>query len=227
MYARAPTRFTLYTADRCPFAARVRITLVEKGLSYESVEIDLQNRPAFMFDKNPTGTVPVLEQDDGFILPESRAILEYLEECFPEPALLPAHVRERARVRLALDQFERFAAAYYAWRYRGQSAQEFHEELQKLDRRLEAHDYLVGSQFTLADIGYVPWILRAEHHGAPVRRLAHIAGWLVRLSARPSVAAEIETVEALPRSHADTVALAFWAVDSDAGGAAGLQAPPP
>ena len=221
MYARSPTHFTLYTADRCPFAARVRITLVEKGLSYERVEIDLRDRPAFMFDKNPSGTVPVLEQDDGFVLPESRAIMEYLEERFPEPALLPADVQDRARVRLAFDEFERFAEAYYAWRYRGEAAAKLHDEFQKLDRRLAAYEYLVGSQFTLADIGYLPWILRAEHRGAPVRRLEHIAGWLVRLSARPSVAAEINTVEALPRSHADTVDLAFWAVSSDAGGAAG------
>ena len=183
--------------------------LVEKGLSYESVEIDLRDRPAFMFDKNPTGTVPVLEQDDGFVLPESRAIMEYLEECFPEPALLPGDVQERARVRLALDQFERFAAAYYAWRYRGEPGAKLHDELEKLDRRLEADEYLVGSRFTLADIGYLPWILRAEHLGAPVRRLPRIAGWLARISARPSVAAEIKTVEALPRADAYAVDVNF------------------
>jgi glutathione S-transferase len=220
MYARGPTRFTLYTADRCPYAARVRIVLVEKGLSYESVEIDLHDRPAFMFDKNPSGTVPVLEEDDGFVLPESRAIMEYLEECFPEPALLPGDVQERARVRLALDQFERFAGAYYAWRYRGEPAANLHEELERLDRRLDADEYLVGSQFTLADIGYLPWILRAEHRGAPVRRLPRIAGWLVRVSARPSVAAEIKTVEALPRTDAYAVDLNFWDVSSDADRAA-------
>lgn len=220
MYARSPTRLTLYTADRCPYAARVRIVLVEKGLAYERVEIDLRDRPAFMFDKNPSGTVPVLEQDDGFVLPESRAIMEYLEECFPEPTLLAGDVKERARVRLALDQFERFAAAYYAWRFRGESAAKLQDELEKLDRRLEADEYLVGSQFSLADIGYLPWILRAEHQGAPVRRLAGIAGWLVRVSARPSVAAEIETVESLPRSHADTVDLSFWGVSAEAEAAA-------
>ncbi len=217
MYARSATRVTLYTADRCPFAARVRIMLAEKRLSYERVEIDLRDRPAFMFEKNPSGTVPVLEQDDGFVLPESRAIMEYLEELVPEPPLLPADVRERARVRLALDQFERFSAAYYAWRYRGEPAGKLHDELEKLDRRLEAEEYLVGSQFTLADVGYLPWILRAEQRGAPVRRLPHIAGWLARVGARPSVAAEIQTVEALPRSHADTVDLAFWGIsDADA-----------
>ena len=59
--------FTLYSADRCPFAARVRIALAEKGLQYELVEIDLDDRPAWMYDKNPLGKVPVLEED-GFVL---------------------------------------------------------------------------------------------------------------------------------------------------------------
>jgi glutathione S-transferase len=180
--------FTLYTAERCPYAARVRITLAEKGVSYESVEIDLRDRPAFMFDKNPTGTVPVLEQDDGFVLPESRTIMEYLEERFPEPALLPAHAQERARVRLAFDQFVPFSDAYYGWRYRNGPAEKLNEQLDRLDRRLALHPYLVGEQLTLADIGYVPWILRAEQRGIPVRRFERIAAWLGELSKRASIA---------------------------------------
>jgi glutathione S-transferase len=211
---------TLYTADRCPYAARVRITLAEKGIAYDSVEIDLRDRPAFMFEKNPTGTVPVLEQDDGFVLPESRAIMEYLEECFPEPALLPEDVRERARVRLALDQFERFSSAYYAWRYRNGPAETLQEQLARLDQRLESRPYLVGSQLTLADIGYLPWILRAEQRGVPVRRLERIAAWLVRLSGRASVATEIRTVEALPRAGTDTADLGFWRASRERDGAA-------
>lgn len=202
--------FTLYTAERCPYAARVRITLAEKGVSSERVEIDLRDRPAFMFDKNPTGTVPVLEQDDGFVLPESRAIMEYLEECFPEPPLLPAHVQERARVRLALDQFVSFSDTYYGWRYRSEPAEKLNEQLDRLDRRLAFHPYLVGRQLTLADIGYVPWILRAEQRGIPVRRFERIAAWLDRLGKRASIAAEITTVEGLPRTHADTADLGFW-----------------
>ncbi len=217
---RGSAALTLYTADRCPYAARVRITLAEKGVAYDRVEIDLRDRPAFMFEKNPTGTVPVLEHDDGFVLPESRAIMEYLEEFFPEPALLPEDVRERARVRLALDQFDRFSSAYYAWRYRSGPAERLHEELERLDRRLESRPYFVGSQLTLADIGYLPWILRAEQRGVPVRRFERVAAWLVRLSERASVAAEIRTVDALPRAATDTADLGFWRASRERDGAA-------
>jgi RNA polymerase-associated protein len=86
---------TLYDADRCPFCARVRIVLAEKGVEYEVVEVDLDDRPAWIYDKNPLGRVPVFEEDD-FVLPESAVINEYLEERWPEPALWPSDPGERA-----------------------------------------------------------------------------------------------------------------------------------
>lgn len=211
MTASTPS-LTLYTAERCPYAARVRITLAEKGLSYERVEIDLDDRPAFMFEKNPTGTVPVLEHDDGFALPESRAIMEYLEERHPEPGLLPEDVRERAQVRVALDRFERFASAYYGWRYRNGAAEKLDEQLRRLEAAL-AHGpapYLVGGRLTLADIAYVPWVLRADRRGVPVRRYGRIAAWLDELGPRASIAAEIATVAALPATASDTADLSLW-----------------
>ena len=83
------TVITLYDADRCPYCARVRIVLAEKGIEYETVTVDLDDRPAWIYEKNPLGKVPVLEEDD-FVLPESEVINEYLEERYPEPALWPA-----------------------------------------------------------------------------------------------------------------------------------------
>jgi glutathione S-transferase len=66
---------TLYDAPRCPYCARVRILLAEKEVPYETVEIDLENRPAWLYEKNPVGRVPILEES-GFVLPESRVIME-------------------------------------------------------------------------------------------------------------------------------------------------------
>jgi len=80
---------TLYDADRCPYCARVRIVLAEKGLEYETVVIDLDDRPAWIYEKNPTGRVPVLEEDT-FVLAESAVIDEYLDERYPDPPLLPS-----------------------------------------------------------------------------------------------------------------------------------------
>ena len=86
---------TLYDAARCPYCARARIVLAEKGVEYETIEIDLSDRPAWIYEKNSTGRVPVLEED-GWLLPESAVIMEYLEERYPEPPLLAADPGDRA-----------------------------------------------------------------------------------------------------------------------------------
>ena len=189
---------TLYTAERCPFAARVRIVLAEKGLDYDAVEIDLDDRPAWLYEKNPRGKVPVYEEDGGLVLPESWVIMEYLEERYPEPALWPADPAERALGRLWLDRFDdRLGDAYYVLR-RGDGSEQLEAKLAELDRALEAQPYLSGREYGLADIGYVPWILRARDRlGVDLERFTDLSDWLERLAARPAIAAERKLVAAL------------------------------
>jgi glutathione S-transferase len=187
---------TLYTAQRCPYAARVRIVLAEKGLAYDAVEVDLDDRPAWLYDKNPLGRVPVYEEDEGLVLPESRVIMEYLEERYPEPALWPADAAERALGRLWLERFDdRLGNAYYAVR-RGEPRDVLDAKLADLERALDAQPYLSGREYGLADAGYVPWILRGlDRFGIELGPTT--ADWFERLSARPAIAAEREVVAAL------------------------------
>jgi glutathione S-transferase len=188
---------TLYTAERCPYAARARITLAEKGIAYDAVEIDLQDRPAWLYDKNPLGRVPVYEEDEGLVLPESEVIMEYLQERFPEPALWPADPAERALGRLWLKRFDdRLGDAYYAAR-RGDGRDELDARLAELDGALEAQPYLTGREYGLADIGYVPWILRARANlGVDLESFPAVDAWLAGLTERPAVAAELEPAAA-------------------------------
>lgn len=188
---------TLYDAARCPYCARVRILLAEKGIPYEPVEIDLDDRPAWIYAKNPTGRVPVLEEDEGLVLPESRVIMEYLEERFPEPALLPADPAERALVRLLLERFGDLSGPYYDL-LRGRADESgLREQLGRLDVALEERPYLSGSSYGLADIGYLPWILRAETRlGLDLSEHAALAAWRARLGERLAVATEIELLAA-------------------------------
>src|SRR6187549_2858149 len=142
---------TLYTAERCPYAARARIALAEKGIAYEAVEIDLDDRPAWIYEKNATGRVPVYEEDEGLVLPESEVIMEYLEERYPEPALWPADPAERALGRLWLERFDdRLGDSYYAVR-RGEPREALDAKLAEIERTLEAQPYLSGREYGLAD----------------------------------------------------------------------------
>ncbi len=176
---------TLYDADRCPYCARVRIVLAEKGLEYETVEVDLDDRPAWIYEKNPLGRVPVIEED-AFVLPESAVIDEYLEERYPEPALWPADPGERAFGRLLVFRFDQLSKPYYALRRGEEGARE----------RLDSE--LAGREFGLADAAYVPWIVRArDRMGVELGSFPVLSDWLERLSTRPSIAAELDLVAAL------------------------------
>jgi glutathione S-transferase len=190
---------TLYTAERCPYAARARIILAEKGLAYEAIEIDLDDRPAWLYEKNPLGRVPVYEEDGGLVLPESRVIMEYLEERYPEPALWPVDSAERALGRLWLERFDaRLGSAYYGVRRDLEGAhEELDDRLAAIDATLEAQPYLSGREYGLADAGYVPWILRAQERlGVELDAFPSLTAWLQRLSERPAIAAERELVAA-------------------------------
>ena len=189
---------TLYDADRCPYCARVRIALVEKVVEYETVEIDLADRPAWIYEKNPLGKVPVLEEDT-FVLPESAVINEYLEERYPEPALLAADPADRALARLRIFRHDGFTKPYYALR-RGEdgAAGRLDEQLARLDAALAARPWLGGAEYGLADIAYVPWILRArDRMGVELRSFPALADWLERLAARPAIEAELDVVASL------------------------------
>ena len=174
----------LVDAARCPYCARVRIVVAEKGIDLEPVQVDLSNRPQWLIDLNPPGgRVPVL--DDGFTLPESEVIMSYFEERFPEPPLLPEDLTERARARLLLYRFdENLGDDYYAFR-RGDE--------NDLAGKLES---LEVGQSLFADIAYVPWVIRARDM-LGVELPPRIAEWLAKLEERPSVAAEVQVVRSL------------------------------
>jgi glutathione S-transferase len=186
---------TLFTAVRCPYAARARIVLAEKGLEYEAIEIDLDDRPAWLYEKNPLGKVPVLEEDEGLVLPESVVIMEYLEERFPEPALWPDDPAERALGRLWIECFDdRLGRDYYALRRGGERAP-LTARLEELDRVLEGVAFLSGQDYGLADTAYFPWVLRArENLGVELGPFPALAAWFDGLSGRPAIRAERELV---------------------------------
>jgi glutaredoxin len=175
---------TLYDAARCPYCARVRIMLAEKGVAYEPVEIDLSDRPAWLYEKNPTGRVPVLEEDT-LVLPESAVIMEYLEERYPEPALLPADPAQRALQRLRVFRFDDdLGDDYYAFRRGDENS---------LVERLRDFD---PPPYGFAAIAYAPWVIRARDL-LGVELPAQLDEWLAALAEHPAVREELGVVAAM------------------------------
>jgi glutathione S-transferase len=178
---------TLIDATRCPFCLRVRLVLAERQIPHEVTLVDLSNRPDWLIEKNPPrGQVPIWEDGD-FTLPESRAIMEYLEEIHPERSLLPGSPEERGHVRYLMDRFDDFSSALNRVFKDPEDNDALELRLGYLEDALTQHDYLAGDAVTLADYHYLPWLLRADARGVPVRELPGVSAWIDRCAARPGI----------------------------------------
>src|SRR5262245_38088491 len=185
------------------FSQRVRIALLEKRIPAELVEVDLFSRAQFQpeyLDKNPYGRVPTIEEN-GLVLYESTAILEYLEATRPSPPLVPADVPSRARVAMHVKlcdlEFAEPARAILLpkrflpkERWRMDRMEEAKARIQKhlaiLEPQLEGREYLVDDRFTLAEVCYAPFLQflsTLEVQPGPA-----ISAWASRVLERPSVA---------------------------------------
>jgi glutathione S-transferase len=190
---------------------KCRLVLRALDLPYESIEVDLfrgETRTDAHFARNPDGRIPVLETDDGELIPESGAILLHLAEGTP---LLPAPGIERSRVHqwmffeqnrieadLAVARFLKLAGRdvtmpeVFANRLeRGRDA------LAALDRGLsDGRPFLAGDDFTVADIALYGYGHCGADAGADPRDFEHVAAWLDRVEATPRFVNDLEPVPA-------------------------------
>jgi maleylpyruvate isomerase len=194
---------------------RVRIALALKGLEVTTVTKQLrldEHRQADFLRLNPQGFVPALSLDDGQVLTQSLAIVEYLDEVYPEPPLLPAAPAARARVRslsqliacdvhplnnlrvlkylegpLGLDQDER-VAWYHHWVRAGFDALE-----PRLVQDASAGRFCHGDSPGMADLCLVPQVFNARRFAldlGPYPRIVSIEAACVELPAFKSAAPE-------------------------------------
>jgi len=92
---------TFFSDGQCQYSHRVRIVLAEKGVAVDVVNVDPDNKPAELSDHNPYNDLPTLVDRD-LVLYESSIMMEYLDERFPHPPLLPVYPVARAQSRLMM-----------------------------------------------------------------------------------------------------------------------------
>ena len=97
---------TLFSGATDPWSHRTRLVLSEKGINIDFIDVDKGNLPEDLFDLNPYNSIPTLV-DRELVLYDSRVIIEYLDERFPHPPLMPVDPVTRAQFRLALYRIER------------------------------------------------------------------------------------------------------------------------
>lgn len=192
----------LFSARVCPFAHRSRLALMEKGIPFRLIEIDLRNKPPWYREVSPTGAVPALRQGD-FLLRESLIINEYVDELAPDPPLLPPSAQLRAQARLWIDfSSSRFVPLFYrllkaqAEDDRNAFGEEMLTVLASLDKELERRKgegrYWFGWQVGLVDIAFYPWFERwavLEHYrGVPIPGgMESLLGWIGAMQDRDAV----------------------------------------
>jgi glutathione S-transferase len=194
---------TLYDASPSANSDRVKIVLHEKGLAYQRVTLDLakkeQKRAEFL-KLNPYGKVPVIN-DNGNVLFESCIINEYLDEHYPQPALMPKDPYLRGRGRILVDYGLRYMHEPY-WALRGEMLKKeterdqaiidekrsnMRELMRYLEDALADKPYFLG-ELSLTDIDLLARFIRFEDYGAlPDPSLPRLSGWLQKMKQRPSV----------------------------------------
>ena len=157
----------LYFAKASTFSQRTRVVLLEKGIDFTPIEIDLQNKPDGYTQISHYGKVPAIKHGDVEIY-ESAIINEYLDEVFPEPPLLPRDPANKAIARIWIDYANTRLVPAFNKFLRGKDSQEqeqgrreFTEALLYIEQEgLGKGDYLLGDQFSLVDISFYPWFER-------------------------------------------------------------------
>ncbi|MFN2377023.1 MAG: glutathione S-transferase family protein [Candidatus Binatia bacterium] len=202
-----------------PFVRKVRVALAEKGLDYELEPVFPFGVSADFKKISPLGKIPVLQEDD-YYLPDSSAILDYLEAAHPAPALFPKDPKERGRAVFLEEYADGGIAAKITGaiffqrivgpRFMGQPTDEavvqkaIDEDVPPMFDYLEAllaggRKFLVGDALSIADISVTSQFVNLAHAQFTVdkKRWPNLAAYVEGIMARPSFAGLIAEEKAL------------------------------
>ena len=169
-FATKRASMTLFSDPRDHYSHRVRMVLCEKGVSVDVVDVDPSQRPEDLSALNPYGTLPTL-LDRDLVLYKSTVIMEYLDERFPHPPLLPVYPVARAQCRLLMHRIEvdwsKRVDVLMAGRGRetamDKARKELRESLAAIAPVFADRPFFMNDDFTLVDCFVAPilWRLNA------------------------------------------------------------------
>lgn len=203
----------LYTSMG-PNPHMVRMFAAEKGLTLETVEVDLMGgenrRPPYTDAVNPAGQTPALVLDDGTVIAEITVICEYLEEKHPSPSLIGTTAEERAETRMWTRRIDLNICEPLTSGFRAAEGRRIFENRMKLvgaegaaelkaiardrllwlDGQLQGRTFVCGDRFSLADVLLFAFLAFGAQVGQPIPDEATwVKAWFARVQARPSAAA--------------------------------------
>jgi RNA polymerase-associated protein len=167
----------LYSTATSIYCHRTRIVLAEKDIAHESIIVDPRNLPEDLIDLNPYSSLPTLVDRD-LVLYNSRVIMEYLEERFPHPPLMPVGPVARAQTRLALFRVENdWYPLAEIIETKGEKAavkarKELMESIAASADVFSAMPYFLSEEFSLVDASIAPLLWRLPHYGIELPKAA-------------------------------------------------------
>ena len=192
-FATKRASMTLFSDPRDHYSHRVRMVLCEKGVSVDIVDVDPSQRPEDLSEINPYGTLPTL-LDRDLVLYKSTVIMEYLDERFPHPPLLPVYPVARAQCRLLMHRIEldwsKRVDVLMAGRGRetamDKARKELRESLAAIAPVFADRPFFMNEDFTLVDCFVAPilWRLNALDLKLSARQLKPIQRYMTNMFER-------------------------------------------
>ncbi|KAJ8716033.1 hypothetical protein PYW08_013318 [Mythimna loreyi] len=153
----------------CPYAERTILVLNAKNLQYDTVFVNLDHKPEWVFNFSPKGTVPALEYEEGKAIFDSNIINAYLDEKYPDVPLQSTDPLRRAEDKIIVELFAAAQSAFYTAAYNAQALQpkqleDFHKGLEGLQATLKGRGtkFLHGDSPGLVDYTLFPFLERFE-----------------------------------------------------------------
>lgn len=192
---------TLYSGALDIHSHKVRIVLAEKGVGVDVLHVDAVNPPQDLIDLNPDNTVPTLV-DRELVLYEPHVIMEYLDERFPHPPLLPVYPIARAKSRLMLHRIEHdwikkaVLIQHGKENERDKARKELRDSLVSLTPLFAEVPYFLSEDFSLLDCCIAPLLWRLPHYGVELPKQAKaIKEYGERMFARESFQTSLSELE--------------------------------